>query len=92
MAILLLAVIHAFCDYVKARFTRDEWFAFTIDQVAHFAAIALAGIWLSSGGWDNVRIGLRTVAGSQKLYLFLCVYTAVVFGGGYFVQKSLSIS
>ncbi len=27
------------------------------------------------------------IIGSQELYLYLCVYIAVIFGGGYFVQK-----
>lgn len=87
LAIMLLALTHAVCDYVKARFTRDEWLAFTSDQVAHLIAIVTASIWLSSDGWKNAGIILRVIAGSQKLYLFLCVYAAVIFGGGYFVQK-----
>ena len=87
LAIVFLAFTHAVCDYVKARFTRDEWLAFTSDQVAHLLIIIIASIWLSSDGWRNAGIIFRAIADSQKLYLFLCVYTAVIFGGGYFLQK-----
>jgi hypothetical protein len=86
-AIVVLAFTHAVCDYVKARFTRDEWLAFTSDQVAHLLIIIIAGVWLSAESWKNAGLIFRLIAGSQKLYLFLCVYIAVIFGGGYFVQK-----
>ena len=87
LALLVVAFAHALCDYVKARFTRDEWLAFTLDQVAHLTIIIVACIWLSSQPLNNAGIIARTIADSQILYLFLCVYVAVIFGGGYFVQK-----
>jgi len=87
VVLFLLILVHAVCDYVKAKFTRDEWMAFTADQAIHFLMIVLASIWLSSDAGDNARNILKTVAGSEKLYLYLCMYIAVTFGGGYFVQK-----
>lgn len=87
LVLLVVAFIHALCDYVKARFTRDEWLAFTLDQLAHLFIIIVACVWLSSHPLNNAGIIYRTIVDSQKLYLFLCVYIAVIFGGGYFVQK-----
>jgi hypothetical protein len=87
LAILILAFSHAICDYVKAKLTRDEWLAFTIDQATHLLIIMILSIWLSAEGWKNAEMILHVIVGSQKLYLYLCVYVAVIFGGGYFVQK-----
>lgn len=87
LSLLVLAIAHALLDYLKARFTRDEWLAFTGDQLAHLLAIMAVSIRLSSEGWNNAVRILRIVANSERVYLFLCVYIGVIFGGGYFVQK-----
>jgi len=87
IAIVILAVTHTIFDYIKARFTKDEWFAFTADQAAHFLVIAILSIWLTTDGWKLAATLLHIITDSQKLYLYLCVYIAVIFGGGYFVQK-----
>jgi uncharacterized protein DUF3307 len=86
-AIAILSVAHAGCDYVKARFTKDEWWAFAIDQFVHFLLIAIAAVWLTGDGLPQILTILRS---SRRLYLLLCVYIAVVLGGGYFVQKVTS--
>lgn len=90
VAIVFLAIAHAVCDYLKARFTRDEWAAFTVDQLAHLLFVAIAAVWLTSEGLGQMRTVLRSTLSSSRLYLVLCVYIAVVFGGGYFVQKITS--
>lgn len=90
LAIILLAIAHALCDYLKARFTRDEWAAFTIDQLVHLLFVAIAAVWLTSDGLAQMTTVLRSTLSSTRLYLVLCVYIAVVFGGGYFVQKVTS--
>jgi len=90
LAILFLAIAHAVCDYLKARFTRDDWAAFTVDQVVHLLFVAIAAVWLTSDGLGQMTTVLRSTLSSSRLYLFLCVYIAVVFGGGYFVQKITS--
>lgn len=90
LAIIFLAIAHAVCDYLKARFTRDEWAAFTIDQLVHLLFVAIAAVWLRSDGLGQMTTALRSTLSSQRLYLVLCVYIAVVFGGGYFVQKVTS--
>ncbi len=87
VAIVLLSVAHSICDYSKARFTRDEWAAFTIDQLVHLLLIGFAVIWLTSDNRRKTIVDLRATLNSPRLYLFLCSYIAVVFGGGYFVQK-----
>ena len=87
LAIVIIAFSHAICDYVKAKFTRDEWLAFTTDQATHLLIIIIISIWLSAEGWKNAGIAFHMIVSSQKLYLYLCVYIAVIFGGGFFVQK-----
>jgi len=87
LILFLLAFVHAVSDYIKARFTRDEWLAFTADQFVHLSTIILACIWLSTDPSGNARKIFQMLDGSQRLYLYLCVYVAVTFGGGYFVQK-----
>jgi len=86
-AILILATSHACFDYIKARFTKDEWLAFTLDQGAHLFVIIVIGIWLSTGRWKNALSILDLIVNSEKLYLYVSVYIGVIFGGGYFVQK-----
>jgi hypothetical protein len=90
LAIIFLAIAHAVCDYLKARFTRDEWAAFTIDQLVHLLFVAIAAVWLTSDGLQQMMTVLRSTLSSSRLYVFLCVYIAAVFGGGYFVQKITS--
>jgi hypothetical protein len=85
--ILVLALLHASSDYIKARFTNDEWFAFTADQAVHFLVIVLAAIVLSTDPASNGKEIVRRLVGSEKLYLYSTIYIAVTFGGGYFVQK-----
>src|SRR6266498_1788908 len=87
LASFILALSHAICDYIKAKFTRDEWLAFTTDQAVHLSIIIILSIWLSAEGWKNAGVIFHMIIGSQELYLYLCVYIAVIFGGGYFVQK-----
>lgn len=85
--IVALALLHAVLDFLKARFTRDEWWAFTLDQMLHVIAIALVSVSLSSAGWSNALSIFCAAANNKRVYLILCAYTGVVLGGGYFVQK-----
>ena len=87
VVLIVLAFSHAISDYIKARFTRDEWLAFTVDQIVHLLMIIVAAIFLSTNVSSNARAIFQVLAGSQKLYLYLSVYIATTFGGGYFVQK-----
>jgi hypothetical protein len=87
LAILFLAFAHAGCDYVKARFSRDGLTGFIIDQFVHLMLIACVAIYLTPNGGSNATNALRTMLRSSRVHLFLCVYVAVIFGGGYFVQK-----
>lgn len=87
LAIFGLAIAHAICDYVKAKYTRNEWLAFTLDQLVHLLIIAAAAVLLIPGGIDKSKGLFRSAVSSEKLFLLLSVYTLVVFGGGYFVQK-----
>jgi len=87
LAIFGLAIAHAICDYVKAKYTRNEWLAFTLDQLVHLLIIAAAAVLLIPGGVDKTKSLFRSAVSSEKLFLLLSVYTLVVFGGGYFVQK-----
>jgi len=87
VAIVGLGITHAICDYVKSRYTRNEWLAFTLDQFAHLLLIAAAAVALTPNGLNQTTITLRYALRSEKLFLFLCAYSLVVFGGGYFVQK-----
>jgi hypothetical protein len=90
LAIFCLAIAHAICDYVKAKYTRDEWLAFTLDQLVHLIIIAGVAVFFIPGGIDKTNGLFRSAAASEKLFLLLSVYTLVVFGGGYFVQKVTS--
>lgn len=85
--LIILAFLHAISDYIKARFTQDEWLAFTADQIVHLLMIILASIFLSTDAAGNARNIFGVLTGSEKLYLYLSMYVAVTFGGGYFVQK-----
>ena len=87
LILLLLALLHAASDYVKTRFTRNEWLAFTADQAVHLLLIALAAILLSANPVINGKEILRSLVNSEKLYLYASIFIAVTVGGGYFVQK-----
>lgn len=86
VAIVLVVVVHALVDYVKAKLSTDGWLAFTLDQAAHLITIALASTWLAASWPETIAI-VRSVATTPLVYLYACAYVAVVFGGGYFVQK-----
>ncbi|HSQ19522.1 MAG TPA: DUF3307 domain-containing protein [Blastocatellia bacterium] len=90
LAIMILALAHAVCDYLKARFTGNEWAAFTVDQLVHLLFISIAAVCLTSDGLQKLTAAARTTLSSRHLFLFLCAYIAVVFGGDYFVQKITS--
>src|SRR6266403_881981 len=64
-AVLILAISHAICDYIKAKFTKDEWLAFTADQIVHFFIITVLSIWLSMGGWENAATIAHLIGRSQ---------------------------
>jgi hypothetical protein len=85
-AIVGIALIHTLLDYAKARLSGDGWIAFTADQAAHVLVVALASIWLT-GSWPGTIDVIRSVVTSPHVYLYACAYVAVVFGGGYLVQK-----
>lgn len=87
LILFLLALLHAASDYVKARFTNNEWFAFTADQALHLLLVVVAAIILSANPWNNGKDILGRLADSQTLYLYLTIFIAVTVGGGYFVQK-----
>jgi hypothetical protein len=87
LAIVGLAIAHGICDYVKAKYTSNEWLAFTLDQLAHLLIIAAAAVLLTSDGPKKATTILQSTLVSEKLFLYLCAYSLVVFGGGYFVQK-----
>lgn len=87
LTIFVVAGIHILLDYGKARLSNDGWGAFTLDQVGHVVVVALASIWLTASGWAGMTDIFRAVAQSKRLYLYLCAYVGIVFGGGYLVQK-----
>lgn len=87
LAVFLLSAIHAICDYVKARHTRNNWFAFTVDQAVHFLLIAMTAVLLTPNGFEISKNVFRSAVASEKLLLLLTVYTLIVLGGGYFVQQ-----
>jgi hypothetical protein len=84
--IVSVALIHTLLDYAKARLSGDGWIASTADQTAHFLVVALASIWLT-GSWSGMIDVIRSIATNPLVYLYACAYVAVVFGGGYLVQK-----
>lgn len=87
VAVVMLAAVHALFDYAKARFSKDTWLAFTLDQAGHLLAVAVASVWLTAANWGDAVSVLRATAETKPLYLYLCAYVAVVFGGGFFVQR-----
>ena len=87
LAILILAAARSIGDYIRAEFSSDEWLSFTFGQIGNLLIITAVSIYLSTNRGTNVEKIFNILRTSQKLYLFLSVYIAVVFGGGYFVQK-----
>ena len=86
VAIVAVAVVHALIDHVKARFSKDGWIAFSVDQAAHLMVVALASTWLAAS-WSGVMSTVRSTATNPLVYLYGCAYVLAVFGGGYLVQK-----
>lgn len=84
--IVAVALVHTLIDHAKARFSGDGWLAFTADQAAHFVVVALASTWLTVS-WSGVIGVVHSTATNPLVYLYACAYVAVVFGGGYLVQK-----
>jgi hypothetical protein len=81
-----VALLHTLIDYVKARLSGDGLIAFTADQAAHLLVVTLASIWLT-GSWSAMIEVIRSLLTNPLVYLYACAYAAVVFGGGYLVQK-----
>lgn len=87
LTVVMASVIHVLLDYLKARLSDDGWLAFTVDQGAHLVVVALASMWLTASSWVGTVEVLRVAGQNKRLYLYLCAYVGVVFGGGYFVHK-----
>jgi len=87
LVLVVLGILHAISDYIKSTFTQDNWLAFTSDQIVHLVIIIGASIWLSTDPASNSRMVFDWLTKSEKIYLYLCAYIGVTFGGGYFVQK-----
>jgi uncharacterized protein DUF3307 len=85
-AIVGVALIHTLLDYGKARLSGDGLIAFAADQAAHLLVVALASIWLT-GSWSAMIDIIRSLLTNPLVYLYGCAYAAVVFGGGYLIQK-----
>jgi len=85
--ILGLAAIHVAIDFVKAKLKADGWVAFLVDQGIHSVTVVLAAVWLSATPWQTIQQAAIDVVTNRHTYLFLAAYVAVVFGGGYLVQK-----
>lgn len=85
-AIVVVAIVHVLVDYAKARLSDDGWLAFTADQAAHIVVVALATVWLTAS-WSGMADAIRATATNPLVYLYACAYVAVIFGGGYLVQK-----
>jgi len=92
VAVVILAAVHALFDYAKARLSKDTWLAFTLDQAGHLLAVAVASVWLTAASWGDAVSVLRAIAETKPLYLYLCAYVAVVFGGGSSYRGSRSRS
>ncbi len=86
-AILLISATHSLFDYIKAKLTSDGWAAFTVDQLAHLIVVLAAAMLLAGDDWKGPIESLRKAAHSKELFLYLCSYVGVIFGGGHLVQK-----
>jgi len=82
-----LALIHGLIDFLKAKLRADGWIALIVDQAIHLASVVLAAIWLSSTPLQVVHHAAITLLTDERAYLFIAAYVAIVFGGGYLVQK-----
>ena len=58
VAIFISAAARALGEYVKARFSRDEWLAFTVDQIGNLLIIVIVSIYLSTNRVNNIRSGI----------------------------------
>lgn len=85
--ILGLASIHASIDFAKAKLRADGWRAFVVDQAIHLVSVLLVAVWLSTTRWHVVQLAINALLTDERTYLFLGAYVAIVFGGGYLVQK-----
>jgi len=86
-AIAVLVLVHVLSDYLKAALSSDSWLAFSVDQAVHLIAVGVTSLWLATSSWSQLFPILATVAKNKDLYLIAAAYVAVVFGGGFFVQK-----
>jgi len=84
--IVALGLVHAAIDYVKTRRRRDTWVAFATDQVLHAVAVVAVAVGLGLSRAEIARAA-GSIVQEPRMYLYLCAYVGVVFGGGYFVQK-----
>lgn len=87
VGILGLAAIHVAIDFVKAKLKTDGWIAFLVDQAIHFVTVVLAAVVVSATPWQAIEQSAREFATNPHTYLFPGAYVALVFGGGYLVQK-----
>lgn len=85
--VLVLALAHCAIDFIKARFSGDGWVGFTLDQVAHLAAVAAVSSWIAAPSMEGALAPFHGVVDGGLAYLYLAGYVGVVFGGDFLVQK-----
>lgn len=85
--ILGLSLFHAMTDFTKAKLETDGWIAFIVDQLIHLLSIIVVALLLGSVPIEVVQSAAVGVLRDKHAYLLVAAYVAIVFGGGYLVQK-----
>ena len=87
VGILGLSAFHALIDLAKAKLETDGWIAFVVDQSIHLLSIIVVALLLSSIPLQVIQDAALNALRDKEAYLLVGAYVAIVFGGGYLVQK-----
>ncbi len=93
VAIIFLAVIHAFLDrakiFVSGLLSKDNLLHFAVDQALHFLSIWIVSLWLSQH-LDPSRYTLTGIYANRSLIIMLTALIFASYGGTpivYYAQK-----
>ncbi len=84
-----LALAHQILDWAKTKADRRRsrgraWLVFSLDQVAHVAAVAGTAVLLTRDPQALARLASAWAGSSDRLLAVALTYSAVIFGAGYF--------
>jgi len=87
--ILVIGISHVLIDGIKTK-TKDTLFFFIIDQLCHLFVIFLCWIVLNNYDFSCIFLFFNDVFANGKFWIFLLIYSIVIWPAGIFINKVMS--